>query len=75
MSEVAERPTQRALHTVEQFVGKYPFLSVGGLRWQVFNRATNGLEESGAIVRIGRRVFVDEAKYFGWIDAQQKRRA
>ncbi|MSQ55590.1 MAG: hypothetical protein EXR31_09500 [Betaproteobacteria bacterium] len=32
----------------------------------------NGLAEAGAIVRIGRRVLIDEEAFFRWIAAQQK---
>jgi hypothetical protein len=73
MSEVVERPVQRSLHTIEQFCGKYQFLTTGALRWQVFQSENNGLDKSGALVRIGRRVYIDEPKYFAWVDAQQKR--
>lgn len=31
----------------------------------------NGLIESGAIIRIGRRVLIDEAKFFEWVRQQQ----
>ena len=31
----------------------------------------NGLIESGAIIRIGRRVLIDEAKFFDWVRQQQ----
>ncbi len=42
----------------------------GGVRWQIFNADTNGLAESGAIVRIGRKLLIDEDKYFAWVMAQ-----
>ena len=35
--------------------------------------AGNGLAEAGAIVRVGRRVLIDEAAFFRWIAEQQKR--
>jgi len=38
----------------------------GAIRWQLFNAATNGLKESGTIIRHGRRVLIDIDKYFAW---------
>lgn len=73
MGEVVERPAQRELHSIEQFCSKYKFLTTGSLRWQVFNAESTGLAASGAVVRIGKRVFIDEPRYFSWVDAQQKR--
>ncbi len=65
----------RTLLTVNQFAAKHPAFSVGGLRWQIFNSARNGLDEAGSIVRLGKRVLIDQVKYFQWIDSQQERRS
>ncbi len=62
----------RILLTVNQFTDKNPFSTEGGLRFQIFNANQNGLATSGAIVRLGRRVLIDEKKYFAWIESQQK---
>ena len=35
----------------------------------------NGLWEAGAIVRVGRRVLLDENRFFEWIAAQQRKRS
>lgn len=64
----------RILHTVNQFSQKHPAFSIGGLRWQIFNSATNGLNEFGAIVRLSKRVLIDEGNYFLWVDSQQERK-
>ena len=55
------------LFTVKQLCAKHQALAVGGVRFQIFNEKTNGLAESGAIVRIGRKVTIDEEKYFQWL--------
>lgn len=60
------------LKTVKQFCQENPAFAVGGVRWQIFNEQTNGLAQSGAIIRIGRKVLVDEDKYFKWIVAQNE---
>jgi hypothetical protein len=31
----------------------------------------NGLIEAGAIIRIGRKVLIDEACFFEWVESQQ----
>lgn len=57
-------------HTVSQFAQKHPAFSVGALRQHIFDEHRNGLAESGAIVRVGRRVYINEAKFFVWLEAQ-----
>lgn len=69
----------RTLSTVRQFSEKYPAFSQGGLRNMIFlasKRHTskgkipgNGLDV--ALVRLGRKLLIDEAKFFQWVDKQQ----
>lgn len=61
---------QPILFTVKQFAEKNPAFSIGGLRWQIFNEGNNGLKESGAIIRIGRKVLIDTDRYFDWVYSQ-----
>jgi len=56
--------------TVNQFTEKHPAFTTGGLRSLIFNEHSNGLAESGAIVRIGRKVLISEEKFFIWVEAQ-----
>lgn len=56
--------------TVNQFISKQPAFTKGGLRALIFNEHKNGLANSGAIVRIGRKVLIDEAKFFAWVESQ-----
>ena len=44
-------PSRRLL-TVRQFAEKNPFITESGLRFQIFNKKTNGLEQSGVLVRL-----------------------
>jgi len=60
------------LLTVIQFKEKHPAFTNGGLRALIFNENSNGLAKSGAIVRIGRKVLIDEAKFFAWVESQNK---
>ena len=67
------------LSTVDQFAAKHPAFSPSSLRNLIFlasDRHTskglirgNGLDK--AIVRIGKRVLIDEAGFFSWIMEQQ----
>lgn len=58
--------------TVGQFVNQHPAFNIGGIRANIFNASTNGLAKSGAIVRIGRKVLIDENLFFSWVQSQQK---
>ena len=58
--------------TVNQFTEKHPAFTTGGLRALIFNESINGLAKSGAIVRIGRKVLIDETKFFAWVESQNK---
>lgn len=75
--------TPRELFTVEQFSERRPAWTQAALRNLILNAADrqnsrgerilgNGLAEAGAIVRLGRRVLIDEAAFFRWIAEQQK---
>lgn len=69
----------RILLTVNQFAMKHPAFTPSSLRNLIFLAADrytskgpikgNGLQAS--IVRVGRKVLLDEEKFFFWIDGQQ----
>lgn len=61
---------KRDLKTVAAFAEAGPFTEAQ-LRWWIFNEANNGLQAHGAVVRIGRRVYIDTAAFDRWIEAQQ----
>jgi len=56
--------------TVNQFCERHPAFKLGGVRHNIFHEKTNGLAESGAIVRNGRRILINEEKFFDWLEAQ-----
>ena len=58
--------------TVNQFTAKHAAFNTGGVRSIIFNANTNGLAKSGAIIRIGRKILIDENKFFAWVQSQQK---
>ena len=62
---------QRILVTVPQLCRRNPAFTEGGMRWLLFHREANGLKK--AVVRVGRRLLIDEEKFFGWIDEQSRK--
>jgi len=55
------------LLTVKQFSLKHQAFPPGGLRHHIFNERSNGLSKSGAIIRVGRKVLINEEKFFNWL--------
>lgn len=60
----------RLYSSVSQFSEKHPAFTVGSLRALIFNASTNGLTQSLAIVRVGRKVLINEDKFFGWLETK-----
>lgn len=68
----------RTLLTVRQFSDKHPAFPQGSLRNLIFLASTrktsqgtipgNGL--ATALMRVGRKLLIDEAKFFEWLDHQ-----
>ena len=46
----------------------HPWPPIGGLRHLIFFADTNGFNK--VIRRIGRRVLIDEAAFFDWVNSQ-----
>lgn len=63
-----------SLETVRTLAQKHPdVITEGGIRFQIFNEEKNGLKESGAIIRLGRKVLIDTDRYFDWVYKQSHR--
>jgi len=60
------------LLNVPQLAQRQPALTVGGIRGWIFNEETNGLKESGAIIRIGKKLMINEEKFLAWIEGAAK---
>ncbi len=69
MTTQANQPKTRLL-TVNQFVSEHSFATNGGIRFLLFNSKNNGMNKAGVVKRIGRRVLLDEKKFFEWVEAQ-----
>ena len=77
---MTQNNSTRTLLTVRQLSEAHPAFPQGSLRNLIFlaeSRKTtkgtitgNGLDV--ALVRIGRKVLIDESKFFQWIDEQQE---
>ena len=74
--------TAMNLYPVEQFAKKQAAFTAPALRNLIFKGETrqstkgeipgNGLIECGAIVRIGRKVLIDEDRFFEWVRRQNR---
>lgn len=58
--------------TVRQFAENHKAFTQAGIRALIFNEKANGLADSGAIVRVGRKVLIDEVKFFCWVESQAR---
>lgn len=59
----------RNLQSVSQFATASPFTQ-DQLRWWIFHAGQNGLAGVGAIVRVGRRVYLDVDRFDDWLKIQ-----
>lgn len=62
----------RNLKTVRDFASAGPWTE-SQVRWWIFQAEHNGLAKAGAIVRLGRRVYVDIDRWSDWVDSQNQR--
>lgn len=70
MSHSISDGTLRSFLTVKQFANKYPAFHESSLRWLLFNQDRNGF--SAAFVKLGRRVLIDEQKFFQVVDGENQ---
>ncbi len=66
---MATEPTTRYIPLVD-WPKIYPWPRLGGLRHLVFHADKNGFE--ACIRRVGRRVLIDERRFFEWVERQPK---
>lgn len=57
--------------TVKDFSRANPAFSEASIRWLIHNADTNGLRESGALLRNGRRILLDDQKFNSWLVSRQ----
>jgi hypothetical protein len=56
------------LLTVNQFVATHKAFTSGGIRALIFNENSNGLAKVGVVIRLGRKVLINEEKFFAWVE-------
>jgi hypothetical protein len=59
---------QRRLIPVTDWKRFHHWPSEAGLRHLIFHAVSNGFNQ--VVNRVGRRVLIDEAAFFAWVDAQ-----
>lgn len=74
---IEQRPIYK---TVEQFSNDNPAFTPSALRNLIFKADErhssngiiqgNGLKEAGALIRIGRKVLIDENRFYAWVQSQ-----
>ncbi len=67
-----EAQVARIYVTVQQFTERHPAFTIGGIRSLIFNEVANGLATSGAIIRIGRKILIEETAFFHWLAEQNQ---
>jgi len=74
--------TPRVLLPIKDFSQKHKGFPEGTLRHLIFHREErknskgevipgNGMTEAKVIVRVGRKILIDETRFFEWLDAWQ----
>ncbi len=70
-------PDTRSLLSVRAFSQKHSSFPEGSLRHLIFHSQprphvkSNGLIEAKVLLRVGRKILIDEARFFEWVDANQ----
>ena len=59
-----------SLITIRQFCERHDWPPHGGLRWLIFNSQENGFAK--CVVRVGRRVLIDEREFVKWLEAHRE---
>lgn len=71
MAEINDQITLSDVCTPETLVKEHPELfTVSQLNWLINTRKKNGLAESGAILKISRKIYILKSKFFTWFKQQ-----
>ena len=56
------------IKSIKAFSEAYPDIKTeAAIRWDVWNSAHNGLDDYGAVIRKGRRVYIVAPRYLDWL--------
>ncbi len=72
--EPTERPVIQSfddLITPEDFAIERPDLfPLKTIKWQLHSRHRNGLAESGAVLKVGRRILLSRSRFLAWVSSK-----
>lgn len=54
--------------TVKQMAARHQAFSEASLRYHIFNEKKNGIDK--AIKRVGRKILINEQRFFDWLEGQ-----
>ena len=74
-ADVSHGACASPIFSPRQFAKRNPYFTEKSLRWMIFKAAENGLDESGALLRNGRHIAIDEQVFFQWFRARGRRAA
>ncbi len=66
-----EQNTLENLYSLKQFTEKFPFMTMSGLRYVIFNAEKNGFDK--VIRRIGSKVLINAEKFAQWLEENNGR--
>ncbi len=77
VNDVSEFAAHPNILTIKQLANRYPAFTEGSLRWLIFNsknrkstkKTIKGNGFDSVLIRIGKRVLIDEKKFLMWVDA------
>jgi hypothetical protein len=70
MTEKENTPTNTRLFPAANW--PHPWPPLGGLRHLIFHAKSNGFDR--VIKRVGRRVLIDEAEFFRWVEENNSKK-
>ena len=69
MNATPSKDTRRLI-PIDAWRDYHPWPTAHGLRNYVKHRHSNGLDKFGAVLRVGRKILIDQDRFFAWIDSQ-----
>ena len=66
------KTNKRKLIPLTEWPNHHSYPPMGQLRALVFNAKDNGFDK--VIRRVGKRILLDEAEYYAWVDKQESNR-
>lgn len=69
-NKISENQTRQLL-TVRQLSERHPAFPQSGIRYLIFHSQKNGF--ANCIRRVGRKILIDEALFFNWVEAQNQK--